>query len=196
MPREHTPTQTKDERKTKGYAFPLVYDEDVERSMFFNGELKILHQQFQVFLSFISYILKTKEQFCSDLVSGHKGVSLNIFIKRNLPKFERCCIANILQKVDIFRQSAFQKVFIIRTNFKHYTFQKKLYLFEYKLVYFFNLLVSVLNCVQYKTLLFIFGKGLISFVPILALFFLIQGIFFPFTSLFLQQFFVLFITTV
>ena len=44
MPREHIPKQTKDERKTKGYAFPLVYDEDVERSMFFNGELKILHQ--------------------------------------------------------------------------------------------------------------------------------------------------------
>ena len=44
MPREHIPKQTKDERKTKGYEFPLVYDEDVERSMFFNGDLKILHQ--------------------------------------------------------------------------------------------------------------------------------------------------------
>ena len=35
MLRERTLKQTYDENKPKGYAFPFVYHEDVERSMFF-----------------------------------------------------------------------------------------------------------------------------------------------------------------
>ena len=52
----HTPKKTNDEVKTKRYIFSPVSDVDVEKwyLFFFNVELEIRHQQFLVFLSFMS----------------------------------------------------------------------------------------------------------------------------------------------
>ena len=53
----HTPKETNDVINTN--AFSLASDGDVEESIFFNAELKILYQQFLIFLEFMNAFLIT-----------------------------------------------------------------------------------------------------------------------------------------
>ena len=55
----HTPKETNDVINTKTNAFSLASDGDVEESIFFNAELKILYQQFLIFLEFMNAFLIT-----------------------------------------------------------------------------------------------------------------------------------------